>query len=173
MAQVATARSPLIEISGSDLTPGFVPTESPDVRVVRGGTHRFVVNSQQEPIIAEGWLIRRSGTRAASDKALHLQVTRGVPGWHAAHLIPDVFGGPDIYPNLVPFPGMVNTGHWKQLENSMGELLKTYRVYLKVFVQREPGSRLPDHVVFHIFKGTPTTLQLVKRDMISFEGFLH
>jgi hypothetical protein len=178
-----TMPPPLIEKYGSDLVAPNLLLESPDHRSVSSGCQRYVTTDHWLPLIAEGWLVSKKGSRNDS-RALHKAViedaiystasaTVSSSSLHASHLIADRFGGLDIYPNLLPFAQEVNQGHWTQFENNLARMMQQERTYLKAFVTRQPDSTYPDRVIYHVFQQRSSDLRLVCKEFIGFTGFLH
>jgi hypothetical protein len=113
------------------------------------GTYTFQADLQGRPIEAEGWLLR---TEAPIDSRVHAEVTQGLDGYHAGHLIPRQFNGPSSKQNLVPTPGVTNVSYIKAVENLVNRHLAEGPVYLKVSVRYTGPGKVPSTVQHKLYR---------------------
>jgi hypothetical protein len=131
------------------------------------GDYVFTQDGAGRPLEAEGWLIKRQAGVRVDDKAVHAEVTRGLDGYHAGHLIPDTFQGPSAAKNLVPMPETTNLSYVKGIENAVGRHLQEGPVYLKVTVQYAGPGKVPSMVRHRFYRMGPQGMEMVAGGDIS------
>jgi hypothetical protein len=113
------------------------------------GTYSYVTDVQGRPLEAEGWLLR---AEAPLDGRVHTEITKGLDGYHAGHLIPRQFNGPSSKQNLVPTPGVTNVSYIKAVENLVNRYLADGPVYLKVTVRYSGPGKVPSTVQHKLYR---------------------
>jgi hypothetical protein len=138
-------RGPLVG-GGSGGLPSFPAVNKPP------GQFEFTQNAGGRTAVAEGWL---SNQAAPHDSTVQAEVTQGLTGYHAGHLIPARFGGPATRNNLVPMPELVNTSYVKSVENAVARYQAQGPVYLKVTVEYNGTGPVPSTVRHEFFRRSP------------------